>query len=176
MEKTSGSRSYEIYVGANNYMTYINNLVTEPAEKVLLMTRVLDAPRKLVYDACTKREHMFLWGCPKDYTLISCEMDVRVGGAWRNCMRSPEGKDSWSHGFYKELIEPEKIVFTHAWEYPDKAGRETLITIILEEVDSKTNLTFHQAFMFDVADRDNHMFGWGQCFDKLEKFVIKLKK
>jgi len=69
-----------------------------PQDRVLEITRVYAAPRKLVYEAITEREHIARWMAPKGFTMPVCEGDLRVGGKWRCCMVSPEGKELWLGG------------------------------------------------------------------------------
>ncbi|HEX9770126.1 MAG TPA: SRPBCC domain-containing protein, partial [Kiloniellales bacterium] len=102
---------------------------TKPAEWELVITRILDAPRALVFKTWTDPVHAARWWGPKGFTVHSCEMDVRLGGAWRICMRSPEGTEHCKRGVYREIVAPERLVLTYAWEDADgKPGHETLLT------------------------------------------------
>ena len=85
-----------------------------PAERELVITRVLDAPRSLVFKVWTEPEHLVRWWGPKDFTAPSLEMDVRPGGAWRACIRSAEGTDYWMQGVYREVVEPVHHSFSSA--------------------------------------------------------------
>ena len=117
-----------------------------PADRVLQITRVYAAPRELVYEAITGREHVARWMAPKGFTMPVCEGDLRVGGKWRCCMVSPEGKELWLGGVYTEIVPGRKLVCTHAWDDDDgKPGHETLLTIALEDADGGTKLALHQA-------------------------------
>ncbi len=145
---------------------------TRPAKRSarpqLVITRILDAPPSLVFKAWTEPEHLVHWSCPHGFTLTHCEGDVRPGGAWRSCMRSPEGRDLWLGGAYREIVEPERLVFTHAWEdETGKRGHETVVTVTLAERGGKTEMRFHQAFFESVESRDGHRGGWTECFDRL---------
>ena len=156
-------------------MTTRNSPIAEPAELVLVITRVLDAPRSLVFKVWTKPEHMMRWLGPRDFTTTSCKMDFRPGGTYRACIRSPEGQDYWMRGVYREIVEPERIVFTFAWEdEKGEPGHETLVTVTFAEQDGKTKLTFHQAVFESIADRDSHREGWSECFDRLEAYLAEL--
>ncbi|WP_201262642.1 SRPBCC domain-containing protein [Gloeocapsopsis dulcis] len=81
--------------------------------------RVFNAPCNLVFKTWTEPKHFARWLGPKDCTTTSCEMDVRLGGVYRACIRSPEGTDHWMQGVYHEIVEPEWLVFTFAWEDKD---------------------------------------------------------
>jgi uncharacterized protein YndB with AHSA1/START domain len=111
-------------------MTPRNSPIAEPAERVLVITRVFDAPRSLVFKVWTQPEHLVRWWGPRGFTTPSCKMDVRAGGAYRTCIRSPEGKDYWMRGVYREIVEPDRLVFTFAWEVEEgQPGHETLVTV-----------------------------------------------
>src|SRR2546422_5926224 len=118
----------------------------ETAKPELVITRVFDAPPRLVFKAWTEAERLVRWWGPKGFTMPSCKMDVRPGGAFRFCMRSPEGTDHWLQGVYREIVEPERLVCTWAWEDAEgKPGHETLLTVNFAEHGAKTKLTLHQA-------------------------------
>jgi uncharacterized protein YndB with AHSA1/START domain len=149
---------------------------TTSAERELLLTRTLDAPRALVFRAWTDPEHLARWWGPRGFTTPSCTMDVRPGGAWRICMRAPDGVDHWVQGVYREVVEPERLVTSWAWEEADGSpGRETLLTVTLEERDGRTVLTLHQALFGDAAERENHQDGWSQALDRLAADVVEAK-
>jgi uncharacterized protein YndB with AHSA1/START domain len=75
-------------------------------------------------------------------------------------------------GVYREIVEPERLVFTHAWEDEEgKPGHQTLVTVTFAEQDGKTRLAFHQAVFESVADRDSHREGWTECLDRLEGYL-----
>jgi uncharacterized protein YndB with AHSA1/START domain len=89
-------------------------------------------------------------------------------------MRSPQGQDLWLGGVYREIVPPEKLVFTHAWtDAAGKPGHETLVTVTFAERNGKTEMTFRQATFTSVEDRDGHRGGWTECFDKLAEYVAK---
>jgi uncharacterized protein YndB with AHSA1/START domain len=144
------------------------------AEPELLITRLLDAPRSLVFAAWTKPEHLVRWWGPKDFTAPSLAMDVRPGGVWRACIRSAEGADYWMHGTYREVAPPERLVFTFAWEDQGQPSHQMLVTVTFAEHDGKTRLTFHQAPFESVESRDFHHGGWSECFDRLEDYLAHL--
>lgn len=140
----------------------------------LSITRVFDAPRSLVFQVWSTPEHVARWWGPKDFTVPSITADFREGGAWRSCIRSPEGQDYWSHGTYREIVPPSRIVFTFAWE--EDGGMDTVITVTFEEVEGGTRLTFHQAPFPTVESRDSHMEGWGECMDRLFAYIAAEKE
>ena len=150
---------------------------TESAERELVLTRVFDAPRRLVFKAWTEPERVVRWWGPQGFTMPSCTMDVRPGGAFRFCMRSPEGTDHWLRGVYREIVEPERLVLTWAWEDAEgKPGHETLVTVTFAERGAKTTLTLHQAVFESVTARDAHRGGWTSCLDRLAEYVVSLRR
>lgn len=151
----------------------MHDLSTSPADRVLVLTRVFDAPRTLVFTAWSAPEHLAHWFGPRGFTLPFCEVDFRVGGNYRVCMRSPDGKDYWVHGVYREILEPERLAFTWERDGPDDphAGH-TLITVTLEERGAgKTRLTLHQATFDSSEIRDGHAGGWTEAFERLGEYL-----
>jgi uncharacterized protein YndB with AHSA1/START domain len=147
-----------------------------PADRALVMSRVFDAPRSLVFKAWTEREHMSRWCAPAGFTITHSEGDIRPGGAWRSCMRSPDGVDHWVSGVYREIVQDKRLVFTHAWDGEDgKPGHETLVTITFEDQAGKTKMNFHQAVFKSSRSRDGHEGGWAETFDRLEEYLKKLQ-
>ena len=139
----------------------------------LVITRVFDAPRELVFRAWTDRNHLTSWWGPRGFRATSWTMDVRPGGAWRGCMRSTEGLDYWSQGVYREITPPEKLVFTFAWDGDhDMPTTETVVTIFFTEEDGKTKMTLTHTGAPAGENADNMLVGWNQSFDKLAQSVV----
>jgi uncharacterized protein YndB with AHSA1/START domain len=150
------------------------NVAAKTDERELVITRVFDAPPRLVFKAWTEPEHLVRWWGPRGFTTPSCKMDVRPGGAFRFCMRSPEGVDHWLQGTYREIVDPERLVCTWAWEDADgKLGPETLLTVTLAEHRGKTKLTLHQAVFESVAARASHEGGWTEALERLAQALAK---
>ena len=148
------------------------NATNATAQHELVITRIFDAPRALVFRAWSMPEHMVRWLGPKNWTAPSCTMDFRPGGAYRACIRSPEGKENWMRGIYREIVEPERLMFTFSWEDKEgEFGRENLVTITFAEQGGKTRMTFRQAFFETIENRDAHHGGWSECFDRLEQHL-----
>ena len=144
----------------------------DTAARELVITRVFDAPREIVFRAWTDPEQAALWWGPQGFTTISCQMDVRVGGAYRACMRSPEGTRHCRRGVYREVLKPERLVFTFAWEDASgNPGHQTVITVTFAETGGKTRLTLHQAIFDTVGACDSHRSGWSST---LERFAEHL--
>ncbi|HEY4247005.1 MAG TPA: SRPBCC domain-containing protein [Lacunisphaera sp.] len=139
----------------------------EPANRVLEITRIFSSPRHLVFEAWTRNEHIREWCAPKGFTIPFSEGDLRPGGKWRSCMRTPDGTDCWLSGVYREIVQDQLIEFTHAWEEDGKRGHETIVTVKLSDYGRKTKMVLRQSLFESVASRDGHKGGWSQCLDRL---------
>lgn len=158
-------------------------------DKDLFITRIIDAPREMVWKAWTEPWRFMHWWGPKDYTSPVSKIDLRVGGFYLACMRSPDGKDFWSTGEYREIIEPERLVMTDSFadEYGNMVpasyygfrGRypmELLVTVTLEDLGDKTKLVLRHSGIDGIEDkdRDGMQQGWNESFDKLDGFLKKV--
>jgi uncharacterized protein YndB with AHSA1/START domain len=156
------------------------------AKHGLCITRVFDAPRELVWKAWTDTEMMMHWAAPQTFTVSQLEQDVRPGGRWRKAIRGCRpGTDTpveiWLGGVFQEVVPPELLVYTYAWESRAAVGlvddgdpHETVVTVRLTEHDGKTTMHFHQTFFATASERDGHNGGWSSCFERLEEFVNAL--
>jgi uncharacterized protein YndB with AHSA1/START domain len=148
---------------------------TATADRELVVTRVFEAPREAVFRAWTDPKQAAMWWGPQGFTTISREMDVRPVGAYRACMRSPQGTRHCRRGIYREVIPPEQLVFTYAWEDSDgKLGHETLVTVRFAELGGKTRLTLHQAGFATADARDDHHAGWSSCMERFADYLATL--
>ena len=141
-------------------------------EREIVITRVLDAPRHLVFQAWTEPDRVARWLGPPGFAIAYCTMDVRPGGAFRFCLRSPSGVEYWRQGVYHEVVAPERLVYTFVWS--DAAGKphyETLVTVTFAKRGDKTELTLHQSIFKSVAARDEHQGDWSK---ELQRFAAYL--
>src|SRR5688500_14001873 len=123
----------------------------------LVLTRVFDARRELVFKAWTEREYLMQWSAPHGFTVTESDGDLRPGGRYRAAMRSPEGNDYRLGGVYKEIVAPERLVFPHAWEDDTgKLGHATEVTVTLQDLGGKTKMTFRQTGFETASSRDSH--------------------
>jgi uncharacterized protein YndB with AHSA1/START domain len=137
----------------------------------LVITRTFRAPRELVWKAWADPKQMMQWMGPRQHPARHMEGDFRPGGTWRRAMAGTDG-DLWHGGVYRELVEPERMVFTFAWDGDDgKPENEMLITITFAEEGDGTKMTFRQTLFRSVEQRDNHREGWTGTFDRLEEFL-----
>ena len=154
-----------------------STLVTEPADRVLVITRIFDAPRELVFKAWTDPNHLVHWMGPRGFKSTVERSDLRAGGGYRIHMLGPEGDDHWTQGVYREIVEPERFVMAGSWA--DAQGNptspETLLTITFEEQDGKTRLTLHQAVFESATARNQHRGGWNSSFDRLSDYLATIQ-
>jgi uncharacterized protein YndB with AHSA1/START domain len=147
-------------------------IVDQPKERTLVLTRVFDAPRNVVFSAWTEPERAAHWWGPQGFAILSCRMDVRTGGSWRVQMRSQEGTRHVKSGVYREIVPPERLVFTWAWDDEQGLpGHETLVTILLEAEGRRTRLTLHQAVFETMSARDMHRGGWTSCLERFADYL-----
>jgi uncharacterized protein YndB with AHSA1/START domain len=114
--------------------------VTTPSGNEIAMTRVFEAPRALVFDALTKPELLKRWFGPPGWSLVVCEIDLKVGGAYRFVMSGPDGTNMGMRGIYREIVPPERMVSTESFDDPWYPG-EALATTVLVERGGETTLT-----------------------------------
>jgi len=142
------------------------------------LTRHFDAPREQVFAAWTRAEHLAHWFGPKGFTIHSCEADPRPGGLFRLCMRSPQGKDYWVRGTYREVVAPERLVI--ACTADDESGvtrLEETIRVTCEDSGGGTMLKLSAtasgssavaAAMLKGMDQ-----GWAETIDRLALRVAR---
>ena len=150
------------------------------ADRELVLTRLINAPREKVYRCWTEPQLMKQWFAPLPYTTPHVEVDVRPGGANVIIMRGPDGKDLPNRGIYLEVVPNERLVFTDAYVKAWEPSEKPFMTVILtfEDEGGKTRYTARVRH-WTVADRETHEKmgfhgGWGLCTDQLEALVAKL--
>jgi uncharacterized protein YndB with AHSA1/START domain len=162
-------------------MSEKSNPTAESAEREFVMERIFDAPRELVFQAYSACERVARWWGPKGWTLPVCQMDFRPGGVWFYCMRGPAGEDACGKATYREIVEPERIVYTDA--FADAEGNvlegmpQMLITVTFTEHNNKTKLTNHVQFA-SAADREailamGMVEGLTETLDRLEAYLAQ---
>jgi uncharacterized protein YndB with AHSA1/START domain len=146
--------------------------VTTPADNEIVMTRVFDAPRRLVFDAFSKPELLKRWFGPRGWSLVTCEVDLRVGGGFRFVLRSPDGKDMGMRGVYREIVPPERSV--HIESFDDYPG-ESQVTAVFSEQGGKTTLTatilYPSREVRDAVIRSGMEHGAAESYDRLAELL-----
>lgn len=147
------------------------------ADRELVLTRLINAPREKVYRAWTDPELLKQWFAPKPYTTPIVEVDVRPGGSAYFVMRGPDGKDLPNRGVYLEVVPNQKLVSTDAYVKAWEPSEKPFMTLILtfEDEGGKTRYTARVRH-WTVADREAHEKmgfheGWGLCADQLEALI-----
>ncbi|HEV2131499.1 MAG TPA: SRPBCC domain-containing protein [Longimicrobiaceae bacterium] len=146
------------------------------SERELVITRVFAAPPPLLFELWTEPEHLARWCAPRDFTIPHSEGELRPGGAWRSCLRAPDGIDYWLGGVYREVVPGERLAFTHAWD--DEAGNpghETLVTLTFAGSGERTEMVFRQRYFRTAESRDGHAEGWLECLDRLGEYLHRLQ-
>lgn len=133
----------------------------------LKMTRLISAPREKVFKSWTNPNDIKRWWSPEGFTTEVAEVDLRVGGAYRIGMKSPDGEVLYVAGVYREVQPPSKLVFTWAWDEDGTPGHESLVTVEFIERANATEIVFSHDQLADAESRDKHAGGWAGCFDKL---------
>jgi uncharacterized protein YndB with AHSA1/START domain len=137
----------------------------------LTITKTFDASIDEVYSFWTDPQKLATWYGPEGFTNTVHSFELKEGGEYRLTMHAPNGEDYPLRGEFKTIQKPTKLVFTWQWEGgdPDMGNEETLVTVELQEVGGKTQMTFtHEGFPNDNA-KANHTKGWTSSFGKLEK-------
>jgi uncharacterized protein YndB with AHSA1/START domain len=165
--------------------TKVSSAVPDPAAD-LTITRIFRAPPELLWMAWTDSEMFKLWWGPRGFTSPVTKIDLRVGGKYLNCMRSPEGKDFWSTGTYREVVPEKRLVMTDS--FADEKGNvvpgsyygmgpefplEMTITVTFRGLDGKTELTLIHSGAGQLNDTDlaSMRQGWDESLDKLAEVV-----
>ena len=124
------------------------------SDNEIILTRVFDAPRELVWKAMTIPEHIVHWWGPDGFTTTIKQMDFRVGGVWKHVMHGPDGTDYPNSNVFREIVAPERVVYSHGGAKKGGPAARFVATWTFEAMDAKTTrLTLRM--VFDTpADRD----------------------
>jgi uncharacterized protein YndB with AHSA1/START domain len=146
--------------------------VTTPSDCEIVMTRVFDASRRLVWDAFTRPELLKRWFGPRGWSLVVCEVDLKAGGGFRFVLRGPDGKDMGMRGVYREIAPPERSV--HMESFDDYPG-ESQVTGVFVEHGGKTTLTatvlYPSKEVRDLVIQSGMEHGAAESYDKLAELL-----
>jgi uncharacterized protein YndB with AHSA1/START domain len=159
------------------------NMIAEPE---LVIERIFDAPRELVFKAWSEPRYVSRWWGPKNFTAPFCNIDFRVGGSFHFCMRSPQGNEYWNKGTYLEIVAPEKIVTV--MYFSDRDGNRLEPTayglgadfpsemrdVITFEPHGRgsTKLVLHRGHSLEIAKRFGELDGWNQSLDRFAAALL----
>lgn len=160
------------------------SLNTQIGEQEFTIERQFNAPRALMFQVFTQPEHLKRWWAPQPYTIPVCTIDLRPGGLWHYAMRSPEGQDHWALSVYREIVPPEKLVYTSTFAdehaNPIKGVPEHLATITFTEDANKTHVSarfqFASADALKTAVEMGMVQGLSMTLDYLAGYVQELPK
>jgi uncharacterized protein YndB with AHSA1/START domain len=149
--------------------------ITTPSDREIAMTRVFDAPRDMVFDAWTKPELLTRWlGVRGGWTFAVCEVDLRVGGAYRFVWRGPTGNEMGMGGVYREIVRPERLVATERFDDPWYEGEALDTTTFVEQNGQTTATTTVRYASREVRDavlQSPMERGVAESYDKLDEVL-----
>jgi uncharacterized protein YndB with AHSA1/START domain len=151
--------------------------ITTPSDNEIRVTRVFDAPRRLVFDAWTRPEILKRWlGVRGGWTMVGCEVDLRVGGAYRYVWRGPNGEEMGMGGTYREIVRPERIVATERFDESWYEGDAVDTLELVERVGKTTLITTTRYVSREVRDavlKSGMTTGVGESYDTLDALLAR---
>lgn len=167
-------------------MSKQNGSTETQRDRELIITRVFNAPRELVFQAWTDPNHIAQWWGPKGFTTRVTEMDLRPGGQWCYVMISPDGTEYPAKGVFREIVPPERIVTSDEFgEGIEKVldidlPQGMVVTVVFEDLAGQTRVTIH--IVHETADdRRKHeemgvVAGWNSSLDCLDEYLSSIKR
>ncbi len=152
----------------------------------IVIERVIDAPRELVFEAWTRPEHLVHWWAPRGCSTPAYTVDLRPGGAFHYCMRMADGRDIWGLGIFREVVRPEKIVYVDS--FADEAGgkvppsrygmsnahpAESLVTVSFSDLGGRTRVVLRHSLPAAFPERSGVGQGWGEMMDRLAEHLLE---
>src|SRR5258706_6249103 len=157
----------------------MQTVLSDTSNRELVITRLINAPRELVWEAWTKPEHVKHWWGPDGFTNTIHEMEVKPGGVWRFMMHGPDGMDFPNKIVFNEVVKPERLVYTHGSD-DDNDPNIFHSTITFEDRDGKTNITMRALFA-SAEERDRVVKEYGaaeggkQTLRRLQEYLVNMK-
>ncbi len=153
--------------------------VTLPSDREIVVTRVFDAPAKLIFEAHTQCEHLRRWIGPRSVTLAVCDNDFRPGGVYRFVYRNPDGNEFAFHGEYREVVPYTRLVTAEVYEMEEHADLEPAInTMTLDEHDGQTTMTLSMLYPTrearDGAVESGMEYGMREGYERLDELAAAL--
>jgi uncharacterized protein YndB with AHSA1/START domain len=182
------NRDFGATEGAIQHLARLETyLTTMSSDKEILITRTYDAPRELVFKVWTDPDHLRNWYAPEGCEIRISRFDFRPGGEFLHCIYNEKVKDCWCVGTFREIVQPEKIVYE--LNVADKNGNlvnptdagfdpewpaTTTVTVTFESIGDKTRITLHQSVSENLAKRTGAYPSWLSMLDKLENELAKM--
>src|SRR3954469_884613 len=150
--------------------------VSTPTDREVVLTRVFDAPRTLVFEAFTRPELLKRWYGPHGWSLVVCEVDLKVGGGFRFVLRGPDGKNMGMRGVYREIVPPERSV--HMESFDDYPGESQVTTVLVEQGGSTTltaTVLYPSQEIRDAVIKSGMEHGAAESYDKLAECLASIE-
>ena len=154
-------------------------MTAQTSDREIVITRVLNAPRELVFQAWTDPEHLIKWWGPRGFTNTFQEINIKPGGVWRFIMHGPDGTDYLNTIIFEKVVEPELLVYSHSENGAEDNPSSFHVTVTFEAQGNKTNLTMYSLFKTaearDLVVREyGAIEGGNQTLDRLEEELLKM--
>ncbi|MGA9121226.1 MAG: SRPBCC domain-containing protein [Bacteroidota bacterium] len=165
-----------------------NEVVSERTDQDLVISHTYDAPRSLVFRAWTDPALLMQWWAPHGCTTPFCTVDFRPGGLLHYCMRLSDGREIWGRGIYREIVEPERLVYTDS--FADAEGNavspaaygmssshpaESLVTVTFTEEAGRTTVTLRHSVPESVEEREGMKQGWSEMLERLAGSLVAVR-
>lgn len=137
----------------------------------LEISRILSAPRPVVFGALSEPDELAKWWGPHGFAIPALELDLRVGGSYRIAMEPPDGAPFYLSGEFRDVSPPARLAYTFRWEEPDPDDQETLVSLSLEDLGDSTELVLDQGPFATKARHALHQQGWTESFEKLAELL-----
>lgn len=155
-----------------------NGFPRQDSQRALILMRVFNAPRELVWKAWTDPTLTQRWMGPRGFSATHLASDLRPRGIWRVCLRRDDnGEEYWQGGVYLEIVAPEWLTYSFAWDDTrERRNHVTRVALSFTERRRKTTMSFRQEMFETVAERDGHLLGWNSTFDRLAELLAEIQR
>jgi uncharacterized protein YndB with AHSA1/START domain len=149
---------------------------TPITDRELVIERLIDAPRDFVFRTwCDPRMALAWWG-PADTPATHVQIEFRVGGAWSGRLRTIDGRELRQKGVFREILPPERLVFTFVWEDDSGRGNESLVSIYFGEEAGRTRLSLNERPFRSRALRDANVAEWSEAIDRFVSLLARMRR
>lgn len=138
-------------------------------DTAIRVSRLIKADPATVFEAWTRPEQLRQWSAPEGMDVDPVDVDLRVGGAYRICMKNPDGSAHTAFGVYREIEPPRRLSYTWAWEEAGDEASETLVTVEFHDRGGSTEVILTHELFPDTETAGKHEQGWTSCLNRLEK-------
>ena len=149
---------------------------TPIADRELVIERLIDAPRDFVFRTWVDPRMGLVWWGPADTPATHVQIDLRIGGQWSGRLRSPDGRELRQKGVFREIVPPERLVFTFVWEDASGRGQESLVSLHFTEEAGRTRLTLNERPFRSRAVRDANVVEWSEAIDRFVSLLARMRR